>query len=136
MVAQLDPLGLAGRTNIYSHNNFTTQTYAQDTFMSTDSGTNTPLLSGGTFLLSIYTGGGPFYSETWAGIMQWYPYSTNGTYSNDIYLTGMGHSNNANQVYARTLRRAGNSKASLQVWFSGSGSTITLNIYALKLSNS
>ena len=136
MGAQLDPLGLAGRTNIYSHSNFTTQTYAQDTFVSTDSGTNTALLSGGAFLLTIYAAGGPYYSETWSGIMQWYPYSTNGTYANDIHLTGMGHSNNGASIYARTLRRSGTSKASLQVWFSGSGSTITLSINALKLSNS
>jgi len=136
MGAQLDPLGLAGRTNIYSHSNFTTQTYAQDTFVSTDDGTNTPLLSGGTFLLSMYAAGGPYYSETWSGVMQWYPYTTNGNFANDIYMTGMGHSNNGASIYARTLRRAGSNKAGIQVWFSGSGSTITLNIYALKLSNS
>lgn len=135
MAVSLNLLGLQGRSTLYSHSNFTMQTYAQDTFVSTDSGTNTPLFDGGACILQIYVNGGGFYSETFSGVFQWYPYSTNGNYANDITLNGHGHSNNGLQVYARTLRRAGVGKAAIQVWFNSSGATISISLFANRLAS-
>lgn len=51
------------------------------------------------------------WQESWAGIMSWFSDDTNSTNSDEIILHNAGHSDNANEVYLRTIRQpSGNMK--------------------------
>ena len=94
---------------------------------------NQGIIPTGTYLLSVYVTGSPWYSETWVGIMRWYNSGTNSNNTTDIYMTGMGHAPNNSVLYARVQRRTGNTlNQSLQLWSNTTSSpSVEINVKRL-----
>lgn len=137
MGAQLNPLGLANRTTIYQSgsNGWNFSNSAQAVWTSNGSGTGI-LNTGGAFIINFeISAGGGFYSEVYSGIMQWYPYTTNGNDVDNIYLTAHGHARNASTCSARVRRRAGNAHAEIQMWTSANSGTGTVSVSVVRLSD-
>lgn len=61
--------------------------------------------------ITVNNSSAQLWQESWAGIMSWFSDSTNSTNSDEIILHNAGHSDNANEVYLRTIRQtSGNMK--------------------------
>lgn len=96
---------------------------------------NQNLLTTGTYIVSItISGGGPWYTETWSGIMQWYSGGTNSGNATNIHLTAMGHAPNNRTLYARVLRKGANRyDQSLQIWQSAGPTSSYVEVRAKRL---
>lgn len=118
--------GVIGQTITYNKTLAVT-TSAQNIFINS----NGILPVTGTYLVKInsisnWPQGGVNYEETYTGVMQWYTNTTNSDVSDQIPLTYMGHANNGQVYYLRTLRVSGaaNNHA-LQMWCTSNLSSTT-----------
>ena len=122
--------GIIGRGyELFNNASYNIGTSAQSVYTNA-SGT----LETAPYIITIQASGGGLYSESWSGIMQWYSGTTNSPNDDTITLNAMGHARNNISIYARTKRFGGNNQThALQIWASGSLTSVNTRIYATKL---
>ena len=73
----------------------------------TDTGVEGSDISSGHYMIgcysNYYTSSPNWYNMYWTGTMAWYGGSTNGSFTSDIFLNRVGHSDNGRTLELRTL---------------------------------